>query len=482
MLHPDDVDRSLSRYHGCIQSGQPYQIEYRFKDRFTGGYRWFMGRALPIRNDGGEVVRWFGACTDIDDVKQAEAALRAREEELRDLTERLEQRVAERTRELVDSQTRLRDLATELNLTEQRERKRLATELHDHLQQLLVLGKLKLGQGKRLAEAAPVCADIMQQTDEVLTEALSYTRTLVAELSPPVLREHGFAASLKWLAEYMRRHGMTIAVMVPEEDGPDLSEEQAILLFQSVRELLINASKYAGTDRAGVTLEVTTTHLRIAVRDEGKGCDPVVVSTESDPPSGLSSKFGLYSIRERMKALGGAFEMVSAPGKGTTATLTLPLPRIHKASTEQVATTDGLRAASLVPTAQPSEKGIIRVLLVDDHAMMRQGLRSVLEGYANVEVVGEACDGEEAVRTVETLQPHVVVMDINMPHLDGIAATQRIHAQHPHIVVIGLSVNASGENQDAMTKAGAALLLTKEGAVEQLYLAIRQTVALPPHE
>jgi PAS domain S-box-containing protein len=72
ILHPDDVERCVTTYFACIHSGKPYQIEYRFKDRVNGGYRWFMGRALPIRNERGDIVRWFGTCTDIDDVKKAE--------------------------------------------------------------------------------------------------------------------------------------------------------------------------------------------------------------------------------------------------------------------------------------------------------------------------------------------------------------------------------------------------------------------------
>lgn len=72
ILHPDDVQRCVETFFRCVRSGEPYEIEYRFKDRFRGGYRWFMGRALPVRNDQGEIVRWFGTCTDIDDVKRAE--------------------------------------------------------------------------------------------------------------------------------------------------------------------------------------------------------------------------------------------------------------------------------------------------------------------------------------------------------------------------------------------------------------------------
>jgi DNA-binding NarL/FixJ family response regulator len=112
------------------------------------------------------------------------------------------------------------------------------------------------------------------------------------------------------------------------------------------------------------------------------------------------------------------------------------------------------------------------VLLVDDHAMVRQGLRTLLESYDDVEVVGDAANGEEAMTLVERLQPTVVVMDINMPRMNGIEATRQIRARHPTIIVVGLSVNAERENQDALRYSGGNILLTKEAAVDQLYLAI----------
>ena len=116
----------------------------------------------------------------------------------------------------------------------------------------------------------------------------------------------------------------------------------------------------------------------------------------------------------------------------------------------------------------------IRVLLVDDHAMVRQGLRSVLESYADVDVVGEAADGEAAIADAERFRPSVVIMDINMPRMNGIEATARIKARFPETVIIGLSVNAGG-SQEAMIAAGASALLTKEAAVDELYHSI-QTV------
>ena len=221
---------------------------------------------------------YFIVYQDIVIRRRADEALHESEARLREFSIGLEHRVTARTAELVQSRDRLRAMATELNLAEQRERQRLARELHDHLQQLLVLGKIKLGHGKQLADQVPACATLLRETDEVLSEALTYTRTLVADLSPRVLSDHGLAAGLIWLREYMQKHSMTVTVRAPEEDVI-LPEEQKILLFQSVRELLINASKHARTDQATVTLEQLNGELRM--RCVMKGSASIILRQES---------------------------------------------------------------------------------------------------------------------------------------------------------------------------------------------------------
>lgn len=407
---------------------------------------------------------------------EAERRVRESEQRLQQWNERLEQRVAERTQKLVESEERLRTLAIELNLAEQRERARLAREMHDYLQQILVLGKLKLAGGKRLVMELPAVEKMIHETEEIFTEALQYTRSLVATLSPPVLRDHGLAAGLTWLGEYMRKYDMAVTVDVPQDQTLTLSEDQTVLLFQSTRELLINAWKHAGTGKATVSMRQEESRLLMQVSDEGAGFDCAAAESAAGGPS---PKFGLFSIRERMSAIGGSFEIESALGKGTTASLVLPLgkPSVAECSmvNDEWLMRTGQKDATTLSEHPPltidrsKSQHRIRVLLVDDHAMMRQGLRAMLEGYEDVQIVGEAVDGKDAVSLAEKCRPAIVVMDINMPTMNGIEATREIKARHPNIAVIGLSVNAGDDNRDAMAKAGAATLLTKEAAVEHLY-------------
>jgi DNA-binding NarL/FixJ family response regulator len=118
----------------------------------------------------------------------------------------------------------------------------------------------------------------------------------------------------------------------------------------------------------------------------------------------------------------------------------------------------------------------IRVLLVDDHAMLRQALRLLLESCPDLDVVGEAGDGEEALEQLGLLQPTVIVMDINMPKLNGIAATWLVKHHHPHIAVVGLTLNAQSYQAEAMLRAGAVEVLTKEKAGDDLYHSIKKAI------
>ena len=223
--------------------------------------------------------------------------------------------------------------------------------------------------------------------------------------------------------------------------------------------------KHAHTSEAAVSLTVVNDELRVVVMDHGRGFNPVSIKSKAG-----SEHFGLFSIRERMDAIGGWFQADSAPGLGTTITLGVPLTMI--AFESQVA-----HAEKAVRQRQPALTGskitgMHRLLLVDDHAMVRQGLRAILQVYPDVSVLGEATNGFEAISMTNDLLPDIILMDVNMPKMDGIEATRAIKAAHPTTIVIGLSVNNSAQVMEAMRNAGAATFVSKDAAAEELYKTI----------
>ena len=421
--------------------------------------------AAPIRDRDGRLLGVVLVFRDISEHKKTEVQLQRWNAEL-------EVRVRERTAELVKSQERLRALASQLNMTEQRERRRLAGDLHDYLAQLLALIRIKLGQVlQRLPHHLSEGRASLTAIDDLLQECLQYARTLMAQLSPSVLQDLGLIPAIHWLAEQMAQQGLKVEVSVLTEETPSFSEHQADLLFQALRELLTNVVKHARVPTASVTIhkQDRDTWL-LTVRDHGLGFDINAVHYQ---PSG--EHFGLFSIQERMESMSGWCRIDSAVGQGTSVELGLAAmpsdakPRPHV-----------LRTARWMPeVTRLTEPSRWRVLLVDDHAMVRQGLRSILETYPDLEVVAEASDGEGAVESAISHEPDVVVMDINLPRLNGIDATRRIKKEAPDTVVIGLSVHYSSQTYAAVIEAGASAVLSKEQATEDLYRTITRFLKDP---
>ena len=463
LIHESDRTR-IKEAAAATESTGFFHEEFRIV-RPDGAIRWIAGKGTVLRDSEGKPSRMVGVNYDITERKEAQ-------QRTTHFAEQLEHEVKARTGELLRSQNDLRALATELNLAEQRERKRLAAELHDHLAQMLVLVNLKIGQAKQGPRRQT--SDMIEQAEKLLSDALTYTRMLVADLSPPVLHEFGLVAALRWLGQQMKRFDLDVIVQINTHDDHQLPEDRAILLFQSTRELLINVAKHAGTKNAVLRVAEEDGMLKIAVGDQGAGFVPTAGDEAS--ATSVSSKFGLFSIRERMHAMGGRFQIDSAVGQGTTATLMIPLEKSRE-TTDRAKTTHPPKR-NRTPSTPAATVGLIsRVLIVDDHAMVRQGLRSLLAGYDDIEVIGEAANGLEAVNLTDALKPSVVVMDLNMPVMNGIEATAKIKTRHSDVIVIGVSVNASSESRDAIIRAGATLLLTKEAAVEQLHRAIQEATS-----
>jgi len=393
------------------------------------------------------------AVTDITALKKVQAELNRWKDEL-------EVRVQERTQELEATQERLVALSSQLSVTEQQERRKLARDLHDYLAQILVVGQMKTKLALKQSVLPPATRSVIEDIEKMFQQALIYTRTLIAELSPPNLHESGLPQALQWLGERFHKERLWVEVRANCEQVP-LSEEQSVIVFQAVRELLFNVLKHAEVDRATVDLRLDEEGLlQIAVSDQGRGLSADAMKRSSEP-----GHLGLFSVRERIEAMGGRVELESSPGVGTTVTLMLPIGDHTPGAEVHVPSAD---ASRLYAQGFGLEPAPIRVLLADDHTLVRQGLRDILAADDRIRVVGEASTCEEALMLTANLAPDVVITDINLPAINGIEATKRFKKLYPQMAVIGLSGHAEEHIKQDMLSAGAETLLSKECATEEL--------------
>jgi PAS domain S-box-containing protein len=250
--------------------------------------------ARPLVDPSGDRIGLMAVGKDITEQKEADEKMRRYQQQLR----------------LVYSQ---------LSLTEERLRRRIATELHDGLGQLLAIARIKLGQLRQSTGHSELSVDV-DEIHRLIADAIGYTRSLTAELSPPVLHELGLEAALEWLCEQIQKqHKIRCAVKsggLPQQLDSDL----CILLFQVIRELMHNIAKHAQACNALIAVDTVDENIRINVIDDGVGFDVHEISSRPDVGG-----FGLFNIRERLHHLGGSLELRSTLGRGTSVAVIAPL-------------------------------------------------------------------------------------------------------------------------------------------------------------
>ncbi|MFT3784678.1 MAG: PAS domain S-box protein [Tepidisphaeraceae bacterium] len=451
----------------------PFEKEYYRRD----------GSRIPVLVsradlDPGDHSHGIAFIVDISRLKQVEADLRSSQSALRQLNESLESRVRERTVEAQMRSEQLRALALDLAETESRERKRLAQILHDHFQQLVSAAKLKAGIVRRRLDDSPLVESV-RAIEGLLDEAISASRSLATELSPPVLHDAGLAPALDWLVRRVKQdHNLNVDLHIEPGTEPD-NEQVRVVLFECVRELLFNIVKHAGVLDASVSL--THLHeglLQIRVRDAGKGFDASRMNITRKP----DGSFGLFSIRERLSLIGGLVTVRSSVGKGTVVDLTVPTTfKVEEAGGEvqpqpfdsiagevivQGTNQSPAEAAALIPTP-------VRVLVADDHRLFREGLISLIAQEPYIDIVGQAADGAEAVELARSLKPDVMIVDVTMPKLNGIQVTTAVMKELPRTRIIGLSMHERDDMARAMRDAGAIAYCTKGGPTENLIAILR---------
>lgn len=401
-------------------------------------------------------------------------------DELQHTRSELETRVRKRT-------SKLRSLARELTLAEERERRRIAGLMHDHLQQLLVAVLLNIGAIKTKAYNRNHLEDL-ESMERMVKECVKATRSLTAELSPSVLHQCGLIAGFGWLQDWFKeKYNFDLEVCADERLKAD--SDVGITLFQCVREIVFNVVKHAGVKSARLMMFCDSSFVNISIRDEGAGFD-----AESVMQEGSSNGFGLFSVRERLELMGGMMEVESSPGLGSHFTLRLPAGDLNfcsngncceKAGCDRCLVAMGPAASHAsefpVRVAPPvklgEEQRPIRVVLADDHSMVRQGLKRVFSDEADFTVVGEAANSKEALKLARELEPDMVVMDLHMPLMSGLEATEQIRRELPSVQVIGLTMDVDKRVRQTMRRAGALDLLHKGGSAEDLIQKIRGHLA-----
>ena len=457
ILHPDDRESNLLEIERLREGTRPFfEVENRYVHK-DGHPIWVHKFVSLLPDPAGGPAQIMALVSDITKSKQDQ-------ETLNDLNKAL----VERTTLAEQRAVYIQQLAMELSKAEESERQRLAGVLHDDFQQMLAYLKLKLSM---LAKGGEITQNLVSMT-RLIGDGIDRCRNLARELRP-LNSQYDFLTGLEYLRRQMKEmHNLDVALDVPSDPGIH-SSVLSSLLTRSIRELLFNVVKHSGEKSATIEVRGHGSQVVIAVQDHGRGCDERTLSEKREE----NTSFGLFDIEERVRFLGGNMQVESEAGRGFRVTLRVPRD-VPSASDSNSLPVDGpiLPAASAghpVPLPPSQTSSVIRVLLADDHDLMRDGLAKLLGEQNFFDIVGMAADGRQALRLAAELKPDVVLMDFSMPVMNGIDATMEISRSFPGICIIGLTMHKDPNIKNAMLKAGARDCLSKEVSPEDLIKSIR---------
>ena len=316
----------------------------------------------------------------------------------------------ETERRILEYQSRLRSLSSELALAEQRERRRIAAELHDRIGQSLAIARIKLGRG---AAATGSARPVLDEVRALLDQSIQDTRTLTFELSPPILYELGLEPGPGVARSSVSRPATAFSTTFRATGSRSRARRRTSWASSSSR-CRSCSSTWSSTPGPGTVAHRAVTQEAGRPRDRGGRRRDRLRSVPAPATGRTPGGFGLFSIRERLEHLGGSFDIDSQPGKGTRARLRCPLRAEARA------------------TKRKRQTMSTRILIADDHRIMREGLRALLGRAGRVH--GRAARRRTAARRSNwprASHPDIVIMDVTMPGLNGIEATRQIMARPP---------------------------------------------------
>ena len=333
VVHPDDRQQCLDTYVEAFHGRQNFRMEHRLR-RADGQYRWVLHSGVPWGTEDGGPGGYLGSCVDVTNLKRCKGTLQVQHDNLSQLmlertasllvtNAHLQQEIAEHKQtqgQLIEQQAQLRELASEVLAAEERERRRIAIDLHDDIGQVLALLKLKAGE---LTESEPdgLTGQLRKDIRDLVDQAARATRLATFELSSPILYELGLEAAIQSVGEQQaQQHGATFHFET-DHQVTTLADNTSVMIFRIVRELLCNIWKHTRACHATVSICRVGEHLQLTVEDDGVGFD----TTNIGHSLGSTSGFGLFSISEQITGIGGHFEVVSSAGGGTRVVVAAPL-------------------------------------------------------------------------------------------------------------------------------------------------------------
>ncbi|MBY0594955.1 helix-turn-helix transcriptional regulator [Bacillus bingmayongensis] len=314
------------------------------------------------------------------------------------------------------------------------ERDRLAKDLHDtmgHSYTSIIMGMETLRTELKTKEGEKKLNSLLLLARNSMEEVRMYLHQMdLPQESLPL------AVTLQQLTEEFKKHAkINVRTRIIGEEYM-VSKQSKMTLYRSLQESLTNAVRHGNSTEIIVSLHFEPQQIRLDVQDNGYGAEE------------WKDGFGLTAMKERVSQSQGRVIVYSKKGEGTL--ISCVLPKQVQLSNEQ-----------------------IRLCIVDDHSFIRESLHTILDGQEDLQVVGMAEDGERAVELCERLKPDVVLMDLEMPNLNGINATKMIKEKCPDIRVLILSTFQDTEKAKEIIRNGADGYLLKSIDSRELAESIR---------
>jgi signal transduction histidine kinase/ActR/RegA family two-component response regulator len=383
--------------------------------------------------------------TELTELAQANEALRANEDMLRQLSGRLLQ--------LQDD-----------------ERRHIARDLHDITGQKLAFQSIVLSQLITAATDATT-KSALTECQQLTSQVGEEIRTLSYLLHPPLLDELGLSSAVHWYTQgFEKRTGINVEVDIPR-DFLRLPADVETTLFRVIQESLTNVHRYAESTKAFIRVARVGDEVKLEIGDYGKGIRAELLKSSRDSVAPLG--VGIQGMKERMRQLSGRLEVTSRTNKGTVVTALLP---IREQQPETTRDPDRSREETSNSNGETQEAAVSvrrRILIADDHEVLRRGIRTMLESEKEWEVCGEAIDGQEVVEKAASLNPDLVILDINMPVLNGVAAVREILRHRPQMKILVFSVHDSDQTIREILSAGAHGYLSKAKAGQELVQVVK---------